>query len=92
MESQNLLENTSKEKQNKRLYLNLKNNEKLSSTFIPTSHIHEDIACFMFSSGFPGWFTDPTGCKFGPFNLVNWPHQLKTAAVLAFKRNIFYEK
>ena len=61
-------------------------------TFIPMSHIHEHIAFFMFSIGFQGWSTDPAGCIFGPFNLVNWPHQLKTAAGLAFNINILWEK
>ena len=46
----------------------------------------------MVSAGLQGWSTGPAGCIYGPFNLVNWPHQLTSVAVLAFNKNIFMKK
>ena len=54
--------------------------------------LKERVGCKMILHLKLGWSTDPAGCIFGPLNLVNWPHQLKTVAVLAFKRNIFMKK
>ena len=48
----------------------MKINEGYVKTFIPTSHIYRDIACFWVSAGLQGWSTGPAGCIIGTFNSI----------------------